>query len=43
MLEMIHAHLTLAQFFYKHELLQNYKYYWRVECVLPSPLSPFTY
>lgn len=23
----------LAQFFYKHELLKPYKYYWRVECV----------
>lgn len=26
--------LRSLQFFYRHELLKDYKYYWRVECVL---------
>jgi hypothetical protein len=25
---------TAWQFFYRHELLQKYDYYWRIECVV---------
>lgn len=39
--EMNPADSTLVQFFFKHELLQNYRYYWRVECVPPYTLLPF--
>lgn len=31
--ETTQAHSTPVQFFYQHELLKNYKYYWRVEYV----------
>ena len=26
-------------FFYRHKLLQKYRYYWRVEWVIPIPLA----
>jgi hypothetical protein len=30
--------LTPSQFFYRHALMQKYRYYWRVECVLLASL-----